>query len=183
MSKVIAGARMSLDGFINDSQGSVGLLYPNMAQLRESEIIQESIQTTGAVLMGRHTYDMANGDFTDYEYQVPIFVLTNHIPEKTAKGENGNFRFHFITDGIENAIQQAKTAAGDKNVTIVGGAETFQQYLKLGLIDELEIDIVHIFLGKGLRFFENLGLQPIALEKISLSESTGITHLRFRFGK
>jgi dihydrofolate reductase len=183
MSKVIAGARISLDGLMNDSSGSVSRLYPDMLQVRESEVIQESIRMTGAVLMGRHAYDMANGDFTDYEYQVPIFVLTHHVPETTAKGENGNFRFHFVTDGIESAMQQAKVAAGDKNVTVIGGADTFQQCIRHGLIDELQLDIVPVLLCNGLRFFESIGVEPIALEKISVRESAEITHLHFRFVK
>lgn len=180
MGKVVAGIRMSLDGLINDHNGSVSLLYPDMAELRETDSIQESIRTTGAVLMGRHAYDMGNGDFTGYEYQVPIFVLTHHAPEKTAKGENGNFRFHFVSDGIQSAMQQAKAAAADKNVTVIGGASTVQQCLKHALVDELEIDIVSILLGEGLRFFENLPAQPIKLERISATESIGVAHLRFR---
>src|SRR5207249_3435023 len=85
--KVILGTTMSLDGFINDRNGSVQSLYPDLEELRKTEMLQESIRTTGAVVMGRHAYDMGEGDFTDYEYQVPIFVLTHHVPEKVAKGE------------------------------------------------------------------------------------------------
>jgi dihydrofolate reductase len=79
---------MSLDGFVNDRNGDVSRLYPDLAALRQTEMLQESIKTTGAVVMGRRAYDMAEGDFTDYEFQVPVFVLTHHVPEKVAKGEN-----------------------------------------------------------------------------------------------
>jgi dihydrofolate reductase len=87
--KVLLGMAMSLDGFINDRNGSVGRLYPDLEALGKTEILQEAIRTTGAVLMGRHAYDMAEGDFTGYEFQVPIFVLTHHVPARVARGENG----------------------------------------------------------------------------------------------
>ena len=96
MGKVILGMTMSLDGFVNDRKGDVGRLYPDLEALRETESLQEAIRTTGAVVMGRHAYDMANGDFTGYEFQVPIFVLTHRVPAKVAKGENENFKFIFI---------------------------------------------------------------------------------------
>src|SRR5574342_140481 len=80
MGKVIVGTTMSLDGFINDRTGSLAPLYPDLARLRETDMLQESMESTGAVLMGRHAYDLADGDFTGYEYQVPIFVLTHHPP-------------------------------------------------------------------------------------------------------
>src|SRR5262245_46153702 len=140
MGQVIVGMTMSLDGYINDQNGSVSRLYPDMYALRETEEMQEAMRTTGAVVMGRRTYDMANGDFTDYEFQTPIFVVTNHPPEKAAKGENENLKFIFVTDGIESAIAQAKAAAGDKNVVVVGGASTIQQIIKAGLADTLELD-------------------------------------------
>jgi dihydrofolate reductase len=88
MGKVIVGTTMSLDGFINDRYGSLARLYPNLEELRKTEMLRESMESTGAVVMGRHAYDLAEGDFTNYEYQVPIFVLTHHHPEKAAKGEN-----------------------------------------------------------------------------------------------
>src|SRR5204862_3320437 len=130
MGKVIIGATMSLDGFMNDRNGDVSRLYPDMEALRRTEMLQEEIQTTGAVVMGRRAYGMAEGDFTDYEFQVPIFVLTHDVPEKVAKGENEKLSFTFVTDGIESAIAQAKAAAGDKYVTVIGGADTAQQCIK-----------------------------------------------------
>ena len=88
MGKVIVGATMSLDWFMNDRHGDVSRLYPDFEALRRTEMLQEEIQTTGAVVMGRRAYDMAEGDLTDYEFQVPIFVLTHAIPEQVVKGEN-----------------------------------------------------------------------------------------------
>lgn len=98
MAKVIVGTTMSLDGFIADRSCDVSRLYPDLDALRQSEWLQEEIRMTGTVVMGRHAYDMAQGDFTGYEFQVPIFVLTHHVP---AKGENEKLRFTFVTDGIK----------------------------------------------------------------------------------
>jgi len=184
MARVIIGMAMSLDGFVNDRSGGVNRLYPDLQALRKTEVLQEAIKTTGAVVMGRRAYDMAEGDFTDYEFQVPIFVLTHHVPVKVAKGENGRLKFSFITDGIESAMEKAKTAAGDKYVTVVGGANTFQQCINKMLFDELEIDLVPILLGGGLRLFEHIiRAEHIRLEGMKVVESPGVTHLRYRVAK
>jgi dihydrofolate reductase len=183
MARVIVGTTMSLDGFIADRTGDLSRLYPDLGELRKTEMLQESIRTTGAVVMGRHAYDLAAGDFTGYEYQVPIFVLTHEVPEKAAKGENERLRFTFVTGGIESAIEQAKAAAGDKDVTVIGGANTAQQRLRARVVDELEIGMVPLLLGGGLRFFDNLGAEQIELERIRVMESPGRVDIRFRVVK
>jgi dihydrofolate reductase len=183
MAKVLVGTTMSLDGFINDRNGSVQRLYPDLDALRKTEMLQEEIRTTGAVVMGRRAYDMAEGDLTDYEFQVPIFVLTHQVPGKVAKGQNENLTITFVTGGIESAIEKAKHAAGDKDVMVIGGASTAQQVIRGGLADEIEIGIVPTLLGDGLRFFEHLGSEPIELEKIKVMESPGRTDIRFRVVK
>lgn len=183
MAKVLLGMTMSLDGFINDRHGSVERLYPDLAALRETAALQELIATTGAVFMGRRAYDMAAGDFTGYEFQTPIFILTHQTPQTVAKGENDRLYFHFVTDGIASAIQQAKAAAGSKDVVVVGGAMTAQQCLNAGLADELEVAIRPVLLGAGLRLFEHLDTQQIALERISVTDSPTATDLRFRVVK
>ena len=179
MGKVIIGATMSLDGFMNDRNGDVSRLYPDLEALRKTEMLQEEIQTTGAVVMGRRAYDMGEGDLTDYEYQVPIFVLTHHIPEQVVKGENDQLTVTFVTEGIERAIEQAKAAARDKQVTVVGGAQTAQQCLQAGLVDEIHIGIVPVLLGEGLRFFEPLVNEQLELEHIKVFESPTRTDLWF----
>jgi len=126
MAKVVLGVTMSLDGFINDRSGSVGALYPDLAALRDTEPLRESMLNTGAVVMGRNSFTMADDPDTiayNYEYQVPIFVLTHQTPRKKPR-ENDRLTFTFVTDGIESAISQAKAAAGDKDVTIIGAANT-----------------------------------------------------------
>ena len=179
MAKVVLGMSMSLDGFVEDKNGSVGKLYPDLSALGQTDMLQESIRDTGAVVMGRHGYDMANGDFTGYEYQVPIFVVTHHPPETVAKGENGAFKFNFVSDGVESAIRQAKAAAGERQVTIIGGADIAQQVIKAGLADELEVGIAPVLFGDGLSFFDHLGTQ-IDLEPTKVNQFMGITYLNFR---
>jgi len=180
MGKVIVGTTMSLDGFMNDRMGSVESLYPDLGELRETEMLQESMQSTGAVVMGRHAFDMAQGDLTGYEYQVPIFVLTHHPPQMVTKGQNDKLTITFVIDGIESAIQKAKAAAGEKDVTVVGGAKTAQQIINARLFDELQIGIVPILLGGGLRFFDNASIENVELEKIRVLESAGRIDLRYR---
>jgi dihydrofolate reductase len=183
MAKVILGMTISLDGFANDRNGEVSRLYTDLAELRDTEMLQEPMRTTGAVVMGRRAYEMAQGDFTGYEFQTPIFVVTHEAPDVVAKGENDKLKFVFVTDGVESAIRQAKAAAGDRNVYIIGGVSTFQQCLRVDLIDELHIDIMPVLLGDGLRLFEHLGAEPIELEKIKVVEALQRTELQFRVVK
>jgi dihydrofolate reductase len=183
MAKVVAGMVMSLDGFVQDREGSVARLYPDFAAMRESEALQEAIATTGAVVMGRRSYEMAQGDFTGYEFQVPIFVVTHSAPGRVAKGENGRLSFTFVTDGIASAINRAQAAAGEQDVTIIGGANTIQQCLNAGLVDELRVDVCPVLLGAGLRLFEHLAVQRIHLEQISAQAGPVTIDLRFRVVK
>jgi dihydrofolate reductase len=133
--------------------------------------------------MGRGAYDMADGDFTGYEFQVPIFVITHAPPTAVALGENEQLTFTFVTDGPDAAIERAKRAAGDRVVTVVGGASTIQQLLNAGLVDELEVDIAPVFLGAGLRYFDHLDVDGIELEPAGVDTSPGRTHLRFSVRK
>ena len=180
MAKVIVGTTMSLDGFMNDRQGSLGRLYPNLEDLRKTEMLQESMRSTGAVVMGRHAYDLANADFTGYEYQVPIFVVTHNPPQQATKGQNENLQITFVTDGIESAIEKAKAAAGERDVTIVGGASITQQIINAELFDEIQIGIVPELFGGGLRFFDNAMFENIKLEQIGVLQSPFRTDIRFR---
>jgi dihydrofolate reductase len=143
-------------------------------------VLQEEIRTTGAVVMGRHSYNMGDPDsFADnYEYQVPIFVLTHHIPEKKPK-ETQRLSITFVTDGVESAIAQAKAAAGDKNVILIG-ASTSQQAMNAGLCDELHIGIMPVLFGGGLRLLEHIDVSRITLEKIRVFEAGARTDIWFR---
>ncbi len=173
MAKVIIGMTMSLDGFVNDRDGSVGRLYPDLAALDQTEMLREEIRNTGAVVMGRHAFEMAaDPDWFagNYEFQTPIFVLTHAAPAKHPK-ETDALKFTFVTDGIQSAIERARQAAGDKDVLVIGGASTFQQVLNAGLCDEVRIGIIPVLLCAGLRLFENIDNEHIRLEKIKVIDT------------
>jgi len=186
MGKVIAGMTMSLDGFINDGNGSAEKLSPDFDELLVAPSFQEMTKNTGAVIIGRHVYEMANPFMwinDDYEFQVPLFILTHTPPEKFPKG-NDKLTLTFVTDGVESAISQAKKAAGDKIVQVIGGASTIQQCLNAGLCDELLIDIMPVLLGKGLRLFENIDTDKIKLERTKIEETTLVrTSITFKIVK
>lgn len=183
MGKVVLGMTMSLDGFINDRNGSVEVLYPDLAALRDIDPLKESIENTGAVIMGRNSFAMSEDPdwfAGNYEYQVPIFVLTHQPPQKHPK-ETDTLTFRFVTDGIQSAVRQAKEVAGDKDVNIIGSASTAQQTLQAGQADELHVDIMPLLLGEGLRVFDHIAAESIQLERIKVMElPAGRTHLRFR---
>ncbi|CEG21409.1 Dihydrofolate reductase [Planococcus massiliensis] len=168
MAKVCFGMIMSLDGFVNDRDGEMGKLY---ASFEPNEEINNMMARTGAVILGRRTFDLADADSyaVDYEFQVPLFVVTHHPPE-THPNENDRLTITFVTDGVESAVQQAKEAAGEKDVLILG-ADVFRQALRAGLVEELQMAIAPILLGKGLRLFEELEELEIQLEKIRAIET------------
>jgi dihydrofolate reductase len=175
MRKVIAGMTMSLDGFVNDRNGSAQSLSPDFEELHDVHSFQEMIKDTGAVIMGRHTYEMADPFLwinDDYEFQVPIFVLTHTPPAKFPKG-NDKLTLTFVTEGIESAVSQAKKAAGDQDIQVIG-ANTIQQCLNSGLCNELGIDVMPILLGKGLRLLENIDTDKITLERVKVEETTSM---------
>ena len=176
MGKVILGMSMSLDGFINDQKGSVEKLYPDFEEMHHSRMLIDAIKNTGAVVMGKHAYEMASdADWYagNYEFQTPIFVLTHIIPEKHPK-ETDKLTFTFVTDGIESAITQAKTAADEKDVQIIGGASTFQECLTAKLCDEVHLDIIPVLIGNGQRLFEHIDFDKIKMERIGVEQSTSI---------
>lgn len=188
MARVIAGMVMSLDGFVAGRNGDLSRLYPDMAAMRDSEAVQEAIRATGSVVMGRRSYAMGNGDFTGYEFQVPIFVVTHEVPAEPADGQNDRLSFTFVPEGVERAISLAKRAAGDRDVTVVGGPDVIRQGIAAGLVDELHIDLRAVLLGDGLRMFDapeggaspNTPSAPIDLEQVGLATSPGVIHLRYR---
>lgn len=175
MGKVIAGMTMSLDGFINDKKGSVDGLYPDFEQWHTVPSFQKMIEDTGAVIMGRNVYEMAD-PFSwandEYEFQTPIFVLTHTPPQKYPQG-NGKLSFTFVTDGIESAISQAKKAAGDKDIQVIG-ANIIQQCLNSGLCDALQIDIIPVLIGSGVRLLEHIDTETITLERTNVEKTTDV---------
>lgn len=176
MGKVQAGMTVSLDGFMEDRNGNAASLSPDFDELLLAPSFKKMIKDTGAVIMGRNTYEMADPFLwinDDYEFQVPIFVLTHTPPEKYPEG-SGKLSVTFVTDGIESAITHAKAAAGNKMVQVIGGANTIQQCLNSGLCDELGLDVMPILLGEGLRLLENIDTDKIKLERLSVEQTTPI---------
>jgi dihydrofolate reductase len=157
----------------------------------DDELVAESLRATGAVVMGRRMFSGGDGPWDedpnadgwwgdDPPFHVPVFVLTHH-PRETVVKEGGT-SFVFVTGGIEAALEQARAAAGDKDVSVGGGASIIQQDLKAGLLDELQIHVAPVLLGSGVRLFEPLGIEPVALQTDRVLSSPYATHLRFRKG-
>jgi dihydrofolate reductase len=155
----------------------------------DSEVIEESLRATGAVVMGRKMFSGGEGPWEDDPraqgwwgddppFHVPVFVLTHH-PRETLVMEGGT-SFTFATDGIEAALEQARAAAGDRDVALAGGASVVQQYLKAGLLDELQIHVAPALLGDGTSLFGRLGMEPYGLEATRVIASPSVTHLRFK---
>src|SRR5262245_54877743 len=128
----------------------------------------------GAVLTGRRTFDKADGWNGNHAWG-PAFVLTHQIP---AGWPRPNSPVHFVTDGIEGAVNQAKAAAAGKSVG-VHGADTIQQLLNAGLLDEISVDISAILLGSGVRLFDHLASAPVVLGNPTVTPGVGVTHLRY----
>lgn len=147
---------------------------------RDSELMREWFDATGAVVMGRMMYDTGEEFWGDNPpFRTPVFVLT-HRPRPTLVKEGGT-TFTFVTDGVHSALGQAKAAAAGKNVDVAGGASTVQQYLREGLIDELQLHVVPALLGDGLRLFEGVGTGQRSVEQVRVVETPLATHLKYRF--
>jgi dihydrofolate reductase len=140
----------------------------------------------GATIMGRNMFGGGPGPWgekpwkgfwgDDPPYHHPVFVLTRYPREPLEL--HGGTTFHFVTDGIESALEQARAAAGDKDVSLGGGAQVVQQYLAAGLLDEMVVSVVPVLLGGGARLFDNLDPMP-TLRQIEAVEAPGVTHIRY----
>jgi dihydrofolate reductase len=161
---------------------------PGGEENASSRVLEEARENVGAALMGRNMFGPIGGGPWDEEwkgwwgddppYHYPVFVLTHH-PREPVEMEGGT-TFHFVTDGIESALDQAREAAGDKDVMVWGGADVANQYLAAGLLDELELHVVPVLLGDGARLFDNLGDADVRLEQVRVIEAPGVTHLKYR---
>jgi dihydrofolate reductase len=149
-------------------------------------VVEESLANIGAHIMGRNMFGGGPGPWRDDPwngwwgddppFHVPVFVLTNHAREPLSM--KGGTTFTFVTGGIESALEQAKEAAGDKDVMLSGGASVAQQYLAAKLLDEMELHIVPLLLRNGARLLENLG-DDLKLEQVRSIEAPGVTHLKY----
>jgi len=182
MARVIAGMTMSVDGFVTDREGSIEPLYPDLEALHGSAYMEAMIAETGAVLMGRRAFEMADDPdwfVGNYEFQVPIFVLT-HRPPRVAPKQDERLTFTFVTDGVESAVRQATAAAGDRAVTVVGGVSVIRQVLAAGLVDEVRIDVMPVLFGGGRRLFPEGDLAGVELELIGAQTVGARSSLRYR---
>lgn len=204
MGKVSMGLSMSLDGFIagpNDgprsplgeggerlfawySGGDIEYRLPGTEMVfnvspQSAELLQEAHRSIGAFVTGRRTFDITNGWGGRPPLGVPTFVVTHTVPQEWV---HEGSPFTFVTDGVESAVEQAREAAGDKDVA-VGAASIAQQCIRAGLLDEIHVDLVPVLLGGGVRLFEHLGSAPIELERTRVIEASGVTHLTFRVVK
>jgi len=187
MARVICDMSMSLDGYVtgpNDSRerpfgdGADSLhdwLFKNPTD--EEKALLAAIEGTGAIVMGRKSFDKNEGDGGWGDGgplgDTPVFVVTHHAPTKTHPSV-----YTFVTDGVKSAIEQAKAAAGDKVVGL-HGATVMQQGLPLGLVDEIHVHIVPLLIGGGTRLFETLP-SGIKLERVGAFSTPAATHFRFR---
>ena len=197
MQKVGIDITMSLDGFIAGPHDDVERLHEWLYDLEsfhdrhgrpggernpDSEVLEDAFATIGAMVMGRRMFDLAEGPWgDDPPFRMPVFVLTHEQREPIPKA--GGTTFTFVTDGIESALKHARAAAGDKDVGIAGGADVIQQYLRAGLVDELQVHVAPVLLGEGRRLFEGFGPDHIELETVRVIDSPGVTHLKFRVAR
>jgi dihydrofolate reductase len=210
MGRVAVDISMSLDGFIAGPSPSVDeplgkggeQLHEwayDLASFRErhgkpggetnpdDEVLAEAIGRVGATVMGRRMFGGGEGPWgdppwegwwgDDPPFRTPVFVVTHHAREPMVKGET---TFHFVTEGVEAAVEGAKSAAGARDVAVAGGANVIQQCLAAGLVDELQIHLAPVLLGGGTRLLEGLDPDQISFEKERVIDSPGVTHVRFR---
>ncbi|MDX1993193.1 MAG: dihydrofolate reductase family protein [bacterium] len=185
MATVLLDMAMSLDGFACGPNGEDhGLndwfFAPSTGDKDVNRfVVQESIDTAGALIMGKTTYSMAAdfGGVADTPYRVPHFIVTHHPPAAPVETSPP---FLFVTDGIDSVLRQAAAAAGERKVVIGGGVSTAQQFLQAGLVDEIQIHLIPILIGAGKRLLDNVGSAPLRLEQTRVLEAVGATHLYYR---
>lgn len=200
MGKVIVGLSMSLDGFVagpNDSpdrplgdggdrlfkwysSGDTRFVLPSgerefKVSSGSAELLKDTARTMGVLVYGRRTFDIAGAWNGRHPMDVPMVIVTHRVSQEWVREGSP---FTFVTDGVENAIRQARRIAGDKNIA-VGSASIAQQCIKLGLLDEIHIDLIPCLLGDGIRLFDHLGSTPIELESTGVTVAPGVTHLAF----
>ncbi|GAA2068662.1 dihydrofolate reductase family protein [Streptomyces albiaxialis] len=197
--RVVCGITMTADGYtagLNQTEerpfgddggdGWGDRLHAWFAETPEENRAEiEQMTDAGAFIMGRNMFGPVRGAWDrkwngwwgdEPPYHAPVFVLTHHAREPQPM--DGGTTYHFVTDGIESALSQARAAAGDGDVAVMGGATTVNQYLAAGLVDELRLHIVPMTLGAGTRLFE--GVPPLRLEQVSARPASLVTHVTYR---
>lgn len=195
MSKVVCDISISADGYSaghNQTEerpfgdGDTSMLHSWMFDTPdENQAELEAMRSAKAFIMGRNMFGPVRGEWSgDWKgwwgpeppFHAPVFVLTHYEREPVVM--DGGTTFHFVTDGIEAALKQARTVPSDGNVVIAGGASTVNQYLAAGLLDELRLHIAPFTLGAGTRVFD--GVPPLKLEQVSSRAASLVTHVTYR---
>jgi len=189
--KLLVEMTMSLDGFISGPDVRVGqplglegerlhewLFSPDNDVDREAT--DEIFDTSGAVLMGRRVFDTIEGWGDEDPFGRPCFVVTHRAHEERVRGAT---TYTFVTAGLTDALERAQAAAGEKDVTIMGGAQLAQQYLGAGLVDELRIHVAPVLFGAGTRLFDLAGMGQTDLELTRCTSSPKASHLRYAFAR
>ena len=194
MAKVVALMSMSLDGFVADANdgvaevfdwyfsgdvevptasGNSGMTFRVSAP--SADHLRGLVAGVGAMLTGRRTFEVAEGWGGQHPWDIPAFVVTHSVPDGWPRPGS---TVQFVTDGLESAVARAKSAADPKSVG-VHGAETIQQCLNAGLLDEIHVDLAAVLLGDGVRLFEHLANTPAVLGDPTVVAGLGVTHLRY----
>jgi len=152
-----------------------------------SAVVEERRANIGATIMGRNMFGPVRGPWPDESwrgwwgedppYHHPVFVLTHH-PREPLEMQGGT-TFHFVSDGVESALAQARDAAEGRDVWLAGGASAVNQYLAAGLVDEIDISIAPLILGSGERLFEGVGRGALKLRQIRAVDAPGVTHIKY----
>lgn len=196
MGTVGTGFSMSLDGFVAGKNDDVSKVFAWMSQgdtdmtlqtgdgdldlkvsKQSADMLTDASRSVGALVAGRHLFDIANAWGGKHPLNVPVVVVTHHVPEEWANKPGSPFTF--VTDGVASAIQTAQQIAGDKMIAIASPS-VLQQAIKLGLLDEIHIDLVPVLLGGGVSMFDQLGIDPLDLECTNMIKAPGVIHLDFR---
>jgi dihydrofolate reductase len=195
MTKVIALMSMSLDGYVADENDGVAEVFNWYFSSGDVEVPTASatsgmtfrvsaasadhlrglVAEIGSMLTGRRTFEVADGWGGQHPWDVPAFVVTHHVPDGWPRPGSA---VQFVTDGIETAVARARSAAGPKSVG-VHGAQTIQQCLDAGLLDEIHVDLAAVLLGSGVRLFDHLAKTPVVLGNPAVVTGVGVTHLRY----
>jgi dihydrofolate reductase len=196
MTRLRLAMMMSLDGFAAAPEqseenpfGIGGMRLTEWVGDADPAFLEERFEGIGATVMGRNMFGGGPGPWDEQwrgywgeepPYRHPVFVLTHHARDPLEM--KGGTTFHFVTGGIEAALELATEAAVGRDVSLGGGADVVRQYLAAGLVDEMLISIVPLLLGAGERLFADLGDEPPALEQVGAVEAPGVTHVRYRVG-
>jgi dihydrofolate reductase len=192
---VEAHMTMSLDGFIADPSDGVGPLFdwytagdvtvPSAdprwtfrVDAASAGFLQDTLTGNGALICGRRLFNVTDGWGGRHPTGVPVFVVTHSTPDDWRQRHPGA-PFTFVTDGVASAVAQAKAVAGDKTVSVAGGPNLIQQCINEGLLDAINVSLVPVLLGAGIRLFGNLAAAPVMLEDPAVVAGTRATHLRY----